>query len=405
MELNNLSPVNSQSSKKKIIRYVVLAAVVAAIFGGGVWVGWETKHLAVQPGTVDFSLFWDAYNKLHENFIGKDGITDQQIMYGAIAGMTHSLGDPYTSFFNPTQAKEFQQQLAGSFEGIGAEVGIKKDQLTIIAPLKNTPAEKAGLKAGDLILKINDKSTQDMPVDEAVSLIRGKGGTKVTLSIFRDGFDKAKDFSITRDTIKIPSMDWELKNGDVAYIQIHQFGQTLPADFKKAAFEILSSPAKKIVLDMRNNPGGYLEVCQEIAGWFLQQGQVVTLEDFGKGKQQQKYLAEGNASFADYPIVILMNKGSASASEILAGALHDNRNVKLVGEKSFGKGSVQEVVELQDGKSFLKITVAKWLTPKGTSISEVGLMPDVKAEISDGDFEAKKDPQLDKALEIIKGLH
>lgn len=397
---NNPPSHKASEGRGKLIRYVILAIIVAAVFGGGFWVGQETKHLAVQPGQVDFSLFWDAYNKLHENFIDPDKIIDQQVMYGAIAGMTKSLGDPYTDFFDPKQAKIFEQELSGSFDGIGAEVGIKKEQLTIVAPLKNTPAEKAGLKAGDLILKIDDKSTLDMSVDEAVNLIRGRRGTKVVLTIFREGFDQAKDFEIIRATIKIPSMSWELKEGDVAYIQIHQFGQQLPVDFKKAVFEILSSPAKKIVLDLRNNPGGYLEVCQDIAGWFLEAGQVVTIEDFGKDQESQKYLAEGSAVFADYPIVMLINNGSASASEILAGALHDNRNVQLVGEKSFGKGSVQEVVELQDGKSFLKITIAKWLTPKGISISEVGLTPDVKVE--QDETKPESDAQLAKALEMLK---
>lgn len=392
--------------RNNIKKYGVGLLIIIVIFGGGFWVGQATKHLATAPGTVDFSLFWDAYNKLHENYISPDKITDQKIMYGAIEGMTKSLGDPYTDFFNPTQAKAFQQELAGSFEGIGAEVGLKKDQLTVIAPLKGSPAEKAGLKSADMIVKINNKSTDGMSTDDAVNIIRGKGGTSVTLTIFREGWSQTKDLTITRATINIPSMDWELKDGNVAYIRLYQFDQTLGADFKKAAFEILSSPAKKIVLDVRNNPGGYLEICQEVAGWFLKQGQVVTIEDFGKGKDQQKYLAEGNSTFADYPIVILMNKGSASASEILAGALHDNRNVKLVGEKSFGKGSVQEVTPLQDGASFLKITIAHWLTPKGNSISEVGLTPDVKVTSGDNDIAGSaSDTQLSKALEIIKGLN
>jgi len=249
MEFNNPSPVNPGPGKKNIITAVLMVVLLAAVFGGGFYVGQKTKHLAVQPGQVDFSLFWDAYAKLHENFITPDKITDQKIVYGAIEGMTKSLGDPYTAFFDPTQAKEFQQQLAGSFEGIGAEVGLKKGQLMIIAPLKNSPAEKAGLKAGDAIIKIDDKSTADMSTDEAVTLIRGKGGTAVTLTIFREGWSQTKDIKIIRDTIKIPSMDWELKNGDVAYVHMYQFDQNLSNDFKKAAFEILSSPAKKIVLD------------------------------------------------------------------------------------------------------------------------------------------------------------
>ena len=200
------------------------------------------------------------------------------------------------------------------------------------------------------------------------------------------------------------SVDWELKDGNVAYINIHQFDQSLSADFKKIAFEILQSPAKKIVLDLRNNPGGYLEVCQDVAGWFLQSGQVVTIEDFGKGKDRQQYTAQGNGAFANYPTVVLINKGSASAAEILAGALRDDRHIQLIGEKSFGKGSVQEVVELRDGSSFLKVTIAKWLTPKGDSISEIGLNPDVKIEVSDSDVKENKDTQLTKALEIIKDL-
>ena len=357
-----------------------------------------------KPENIDFSLFWDAYNKLQQSFISPDKINDQAVIYGAIDGMTKSLQDPYTDFFDPDEAKMFEQDLAGSFEGIGVEVGLKKEQLTVIAPLKGTPGQKAGLQAGDQIIKINGQSTLDMSTDQAVNIIRGRRGTNVTLTIFREGFKETKDITITRDTIKINPMDWELKNGDVAYVQIHQFGQSLPGDFKKAALEILASPAKRMVIDLRNNPGGYLQVAQEIAGWFLPGGQTVTIEDFGKDRQQQIYKTDGNGAFANYPVVVLINKGSASASEILAGALRDNRSIKLVGEKSFGKGSVQEVIALQDGASFLKITVAKWLTPKGTSISEVGLTPDVSIDISANDVEVEKDPQLSKALEIIQGL-
>jgi carboxyl-terminal processing protease len=266
--------------------------------------------------------------------------------------------------------------------------------------LPGTPAERAGLRSGDLILKIDDKDATGMTTDEAVNLIRGQGGTTVTLNIFREGWSIAKDIEIVRDTIIVPTMEWKIINDDVAYINIIEFGETLPADFKTAAMQILQSPAKKIVLDLRGNPGGYLEASQNIAGWFLESGQTVTIEDFGQGKTQQVYKAKGNASLASFPVVVLIDQGSASASEILAGALRDNKNVKLIGTKSFGKGSVQEFTSLRGG-SFLKITIAKWLTPKGTSISEVGLSPDIKVEITEQDIEAEKDPQLDKALEII----
>ena len=393
---------------------LVLVAIFFVIFGVGFWAGKNQVVCRIcTPENIDFSLFWDAYNKLYQNYISPENINDQKIIYGAISGMTKSLGDPYTEFLSPNQAKTFQQDLTGSFEGIGAEIGIKKDQLTIIAPLKGTPADRAGLKSGDQIIKIDGRNTFDMPIDEAVSIIRGKKGTAVTLTIFREEWNQSKDMTIIRDTIKIESVRWELlastgeaggKEKDIAYIHIIQFGQSLNTDFKKAAFEILKSPAKKIVLDLRNNPGGYLEVAKDIAGWFLEKGKTVAIEDFGKNKDRLYYNAEGNGLLAYYPTVVLINKGSASASEILAGALRDNRKVKLVGEKSFGKGSVQEVVNLRDNSSFLKITIAKWLTPNGSSISEVGLTPDIKIDITEEDVKQKKDPQLDKAIEIVKQI-
>lgn len=389
---------------KKVVYPIILVICFVAIFGLGIWIGaTKVAYHVPQPETIDFSLFWDAYNKLEQNFISPSKIDNQKIVYGAIEGMTNSLGDPYTSFFNPDQAQRFQQDLAGSFDGIGVEIGIKKDLLTVIAPLKGTPGQKAGLKSGDTIVKINGQDATNMTADEAVSIIRGPKATVVTLTIFRDGWDKTQDIKIVRDTIRVPSIEWSLKDGDVAYIQIYQFDESLSSDFESIALKILQSPAKKIVIDLRDNPGGYLEVAQNIAGWFLQNGQTVTIEDFGKGKVQQTYKTQGNANFANYPVAVLINQGSASASEILAGALRDDRNVKLIGTKSFGKGCVQEVINLRGG-SFLKITIANWLTPKGNSISDVGLTPDVKVDITDQDIQAKKDPQLDKALELIKNL-
>lgn len=391
-------------NNKKIIYRIILFVCFVVVFGLGVWIG-TTKiaYHVPQPDTIDFSLFWDAYNKLQQNFIDPSKIDNQKVIYGAIEGMTNSLGDPYTDFFDPTQAHRFQQDLSGSFEGIGVEIGIKKDLLTVIAPLNGTPGQKAGLKSGDIIVKIDGQDSANMTTDEAVNLIRGKKGTPVILTIVRDSWNNTKEIKIIRDTIKIPSIEWSLKDGDIAYIQIYQFDDVLSSDFKTIALKILQSSAKKIVLDLRDNPGGYLSVAQDIAGWFLKNGQTVTIENFGKGRTQQIYKAEGNSELIGYPIVILINQGSASASEILAGALRDNRNVQLIGMKSFGKGSVQEVLNLHGGSS-LKITIAKWLTPKGNSISEVGLEPDVRVDITDQNIEQEKDPQLDKALELIKNL-
>jgi carboxyl-terminal processing protease len=388
----------------KFIYPIIIVILFVGFFAGGFFIGKNNVELKVcQPETIDFSLFWDAYNKLSANFINPEKINNQEIIYGAIRGMAGSLQDPYTSFFDPEQSKQFNDSLSGFFSGIGAEVGIKKNQLTIIAPLEGTPAQKAGIMAGDMILKINDKETTDMTTDEAVKLIRGQRGTEVTLNIYRSSWTRSKDIKIIRDTIKVPSVKWALKDNNIAYIQIFQFDQILSPDFKKSALEIINSPAEKIVLDLRNNPGGYLELSQEIAGWFLERGKVVTIEDFGKAKEQTIYKTQGSANFVNYPMVILINGGSASASEILAGTLRDNRDIKLIGEKSFGKGSVQQILNLKDGSS-LKITIAKWLTPKGASISEVGLTPDYKVEITEKDVEAGKDPQLEKALEIIKTI-
>ncbi len=386
-------------------RALVLTVVVFVVFCGGFLIGKSQAYRATAPANVDFSLFWDAYDKLHQNYLEKSTINDQNLTYGAINGMTESLGDPYTEFFDPTDAKLFNSDLAGSFDGIGVEVGVDKNgNLTVIAPLKGTPGDKAGLEAGDTIVKINGTTTAGMNSDDAVNAIRGPKGTKVTLTILRAGWQATKDFTITRDTINIPSVTWKLEDGDVAYINITQFDQTLSDQFDTVAAQILKSPAKKIILDVRGDPGGYLEECQDVAGWFLQPGQLITSEDFGPGKPQEQYKAQGNGDLANYPMVILIDGGSASASEILSGSLRDDRGIQLIGAQSYGKGSVQEVFPLEDGQSFLKITIAKWLTPKGYSISKVGLTPDVKVAMTDTDVAAGKDPQLDKALEIVGTL-
>jgi carboxyl-terminal processing protease len=223
------------------------------------------------------------------------------------------------------------------------------------------------------------------------------------LNIFREGWLQAKDIKIMRDTILVPTIKWEIKDNDIAYIQLYQFSETASYDFAKTANEILNSDARKIIFDVRDNPGGYLEVSQDIASWFLTRGKVVAIEDFGNGKNKKEYKSSGLAKFADYPMVILINEGSASASEIFAGALRDNNNVKLIGQKSFGKGSVQELQDLVGG-STIKVTIAKWLTPNGTTINDKGLEPDIKVDYTEEDVKAGKDPQLDKAIEIIKGL-
>ena len=389
---------------KQIFIPIFLILVVLASFNIGVWFGQIQKTCKVcAPEELDFSLFWEALNKIQEKYVGKDSLDTQAMIYGAVAGMVESLDDPYTVFLNPEDAKVFAEDVKGSYEGVGMEIGVRKGQLQVIAPLQGTPAQKAGLKTGDKIMKIDGELTLDMTIDEAVSKIRGPKGTEVTLTIYREQQEETKEIKIVRQVIEIPSMEWELREDNIAYIKLYHFSGQASYDFSKIAIEILNSPADKIILDLRNNPGGYLGVAQDVAGWFLEKGEVVLIEDFGKDEEQKLYKAEGNARLSSYPIVILINQGSASGSEILAGALRDNRAIKLIGETSFGKGSIQELTGLQ-GDSSLKITTAKWLTPNGDSITDKGLEPDIEIEMTDEDYEQDKDPQLDKAIEIIKQL-
>jgi len=393
---------------KKNFVLVSLVIAILASFGFGFWFGKAQVVCPIcPPEEIDLSLFWETWKKLEEKFVSPEKFDIQKMIYGAISGMVKSLEDPYTTFLNPEDSKKFLEDVTGYFEGVGMEIGIRKGQLQVVAPLEGTPAQKAGLRPGDKIIKINDTLTGDLTIDEAVNLIRGPKGTEVTLTIFREEWQTTKEIKIVRAVIEVPSLKWELKETSegekIAYLKLYQFSEKASFDFAKAAIEILNSPAEKIILDLRNNPGGYLEVARDISGWFLERGQTVAIEDFGQDKEQKIYKAKGNARFLQYPIVILINQGSASGSEILAAALRDNRGIKLIGEKSFGKGSVQELENLRGGSS-LKITVARWLTPSGEFITDKGLEPDIKVEMTEEDYEQDRDPQLDKAIEIIKNL-
>ncbi len=395
-----------EPERKKRSNFFAVAILVLLSFGLGFWIGeYQVVCEVCPPQDINFSLFWEAYRKLEEKFVDKAKLNSQNIIYGAISGMVESLDDPYTVFLNPEDSKRFEEDVQGVFEGVGMEIGVRNGQLQVIAPIEGTPAQKAGLLPGDEILKIDGTSTADLTVDEAVTLIRGQKGTQVILTIFREGWGESRDFTITRGVIEIPSVQWKMiEDGgeQIAYVQLYQFSGKAGFEFTKAALEISNSPSHMIILDLRNNPGGYLEIAQEIAGWFLEKGEVVVIEDFGGGVTKN-YLSEGNGRFSDYKVVILINEGSASGSEILAGALRDDRGVLLIGESSFGKGSVQELESLRDGSS-LKITVAKWLTPSGDLITDKGLEPDIKVDRTMEDYEAGKDPQLDKAIEVIKEL-
>ncbi|MDP2586479.1 MAG: S41 family peptidase [Candidatus Komeilibacteria bacterium] len=348
---------------------------------------------------VNFKNFWKVWDIIKNKHIDRGQISDTQLYYGALKGVVDALGDPYSVFFNPETSKEFNDELQGKFEGIGAEIGLRDERLTVIAPLPDSPAEKAGVKALDKIIAIDDKDTTGIALDEAVKLIRGDKGTTVTLSIIHQGQTEAKKITITRDTIKIKSVTYQNKDG-YAYIKISNFNSDTNALFLEAVNELVKTSPKGVILDLRNDPGGYLDMAVAIAGYWVERGQVVVKEEFSDAELNQDYNSSGLAQLKDYPTVVLVNGGSASASEIVAGALQDYGLATIIGTTTFGKGSVQELEKLSDGSS-IKITIARWLTPQGRTIEKNGITPDLIVEIKEEDYEANKDPQLDQAIATL----
>ncbi|MDD3006124.1 MAG: S41 family peptidase [Candidatus Pacebacteria bacterium] len=351
---------------------------------------------SVVEENADFGVFWEAWDLIEKNYI-LGPLNRQKMVYGAVTGMVDSLGDPYSTFLTPEENSALNDDLKGVFGGIGAEVGYREEAITIIAPLKNSPAEKAGLMAGDQIVGVDNKSTEGLNVDEVVEMIRGEKGVSVKIAVVRG--EETLTFDIVRDTIVDKTVRWEMKEGQVAYIEITQFKQDTATELDAQIGDILAQDPKSVALDLRNNPGGYLNVVVDVASRFIDEGQIVVTEE--SGESNQVYKASGGKRFSNLPIVVLVNEGSASAAEILAGALKDHHLGTLVGKQTFGKGLVQGISELQDG-SALKITVAKWLTPDGNNINKDGIAPDVEVEYTMDDFKAGKDPQLDKALEILR---
>lgn len=359
------------------------------------------KNKEQQNNTIDFSLFWNVYDLLKSKYIDSDKLDAKKLFYGSIRGMMHATDDPYTDFFDPEENRKFGEDISGNFEGIGAELGIKQGILTIIAPLKNTPAEKAGLRSGDKIINIDGKSSGDMSVDEAVDNIRGPRGTTVTLTIFREGDQDTRDVTVKRDIISVKSVTLEWKDDGIAVVTVMRFGDDTNKGFSDAIVETSSKKAKGLIIDLRNNPGGYLQTSIDVASKLLPKGKVVVIEE-SRDKIQKKMYSRGGDMASQIETIVLINEGSASASEILAGALKDNRdNVTLVGKKSFGKGSVQEFIELSQGTA-AKITVARWLTPNGRQINEEGIQPDREVELSNDDFDNNRDPQMDEAINVLK---
>ncbi|MES2623021.1 MAG: S41 family peptidase [Patescibacteria group bacterium] len=325
---------------------------------------------------------------------------DEKRLYGAIKGMVDAEGDPYTTFFTPSEASSFETEIKGSFGGVGMEVGKKDDVITVISPIPGSPAEKAGLKAGDKILKIDSTVTSDMTIDAAVQLIRGEKGTTVNLTIYREGKDKPLEFKVVRDIVELPTITKTLENG-IYTIKIYSFSEQVSGLFKQAIQEFKTTGSKKLIIDLRGNPGGYLDAAVDIASYFVPQGKVVVSQDYGKKRDAEYMRSVGYGLVgSDTKVVVLVDGGSASASEILAGALQDYNLATLVGQKTFGKGSVQEYIKITPTTG-LKVTIARWLTPLGRSISVDGLTPNVEVKNTVDSNGKVIDTQLQKAVEIL----
>jgi carboxyl-terminal processing protease len=342
-----------------------------------------------------------VYNFLKDEYLYPNQINDKaKAEIGAVKGMVNSLDDPYTVYFSKEEYTEFTENLEGQFQGIGAIIGKREDQLIIISPIEGTPASKAGLLAGDAIITINDESTIGLTVEKATTKIRGKKGTEVKLEISREGWSELKEFKIIRDTIDLPNIEVEEKNG-IGMVSISQFQLETKSELDQAIAKLIEKGVKGIVLDLRNNPGGYLQSAVEVTELFVPKGSVAVIEKGRDGKIIEELKTKKSPKYENVKLVILVNQGSASASEIVAGALRDLKQIKLVGQQTFGKGVVQSTKEFKDG-SALKYTIAEWFTPSGKAINKEGIKPDFEVKLSAEDIKNNKDVQLEKAIEIIK---
>lgn len=401
----------------KEIKFIAVSAIVAILISASsYYAGFQSgtlqpkniiiKHVsnAENPDDVsaDFSVFWEAWDKLKSEYINASEVSDQDLIYGAVEGLANAFGDPHTIFLSPSDSQTFYEDVRSNFSGIGAEIGIREDRLRVIAPLKDSPAEKAGLKPGDIILQVDGASTDGMTVEEAVKVIRGERGTNVVLTVFREGDEESHDIEITRDNIVVPTVEYEIIDDNIIHLNIFSFAPNTPTDFRSQMLQALLEGGDGMILDLRNNPGGFLDVSINLAGWFLDKGDIVVSEKFSSG-DDRVFRAIGNEALKDFPIVILVNEGSASASEILAGALRVNRGTTIIGTTSFGKGTVQELKTLSDN-STLKVTIANWLLPDGSIIEGNGLIPDIEVKFTDEDIEAQRDVQLDRAVEELKKI-
>jgi len=388
-------PHSDRPEKKSGRGYGVYVTVLVGVLAGllGFVIGTRAQNVSVTK--LDYSSLNDVYNALSAKFDGN--LDKQKLLVGAAKGMVDAAGDTYTEYMTAEEYNDLEGELSGSFSGIGVEIGPNKDGvLSIINTLDGSPAQKAGLKAGDLIEKVDDKDATKWTTSQAAVAIRGDKGTNVKITVVRDGEEKT--YTVTRDTISNPSVKWEIKD-NIGYMRISDFGEDTAELAEKAANEFKSKNVKGVILDLRDNTGGYVDAAKAVSSLWLDEGTVITTERSNKGVIDT-VRATGDSPLKGVPTVVLINGATASASEITAGALRDNAGAKLVGTKSFGKGLVQEVVDLRNGDK-LKVTVAKWYTPSGVNINKSGLKPDTEVKMTTEEYNSGNDTQRNKAVEII----
>jgi carboxyl-terminal processing protease len=399
---------SSMSMRDRILSLAILP-VVTLVIGWEAGAIWGNDRLDAQNQTLtgdpqvqaDLSLLWDVWRILQDKYIEPADLQTQPMILGAIQGLVAAVGDPYTVFMTPTENTDFRDSLSGHLEGIGAQLTQSGTEVLVVSPLKGSPAEKAGLLPQDLIVEVDGKDVTGQNLEEVVSQIRGPRGTTVKVGVYRKSADDIVTLDIVRDDITVPSTEYEVKHGtggDVGYLAINQFGDNTMAEVRDILEGVDPSKLQGFIIDLRYNGGGYLDGAVDLVSMFQREGLVVTVQ--GKGADVQRHSVTGEVVLPDIPLVVLVNEGSASASEITAGALQDNNRATIVGVKSFGKGTVQEVIDLEGGTS-LRVTVAHWLTPGGRNLSKEGVMPDIIVERTREQVIAGQDPQLDKAMEVL----
>lgn len=394
---------------KKISKNILIFLLIIIAFGAGFFTSERINKqiynsiFQIDKG-LNLSLLADLWSKIDSNFVFEEDINKQAMVYSAAKGFVDALGDPYTSFYDPEESIIFKSDLEGRFEGVGIQMGEKNNEIIVVSPIKNTPAERAGILPGDIITKVDNQNIASLTIDQVVDIIRGEKGTEVILTIKRS--ENELNIPIIRDEIVVPTTEYEIiqsENSNIAYVSLFHFSEGIANDFKEITNTILGSNIDGIILDLRSNPGGLVDQAEKIASQFLQKGDLIVIQQDKDGYQQKSY-SSGPGKLGTYPLVILINEGTASASEILAGALEAYvEDTIIIGEQSFGKGLVQKVIYLDDGSTF-KITTDEWSTPRYKKINEIGIEPDIVVELTEEDYANNLDPQLNKAKEEISNL-